>query len=233
MNKEKNFETYISIEKNKFKIFLFDKIKLKNLYKEEISFKDDYEIDVKKLNKFLDDNIFKIEKLINQFIQNVFLIIEHKKELEIDICIKKKNFNDVTNRKNLNQALVDIKDLFKDNNEDKFIMHMIINSYIINEKKYFTFIDESKSDYLCLDVKFITLQNKYLFKFHTIFEKYQISISQFISGKYIRQILDNKDFEISEMAHEIRNGYNSNEIIIVPKNTENKGFFEKFFQLFS
>ena len=82
MNKEKNFETYVFIEKNKFKIFLFDKIKLKNLYKEEISFKDDYEIDVKKLNKFLDDNIFKIEKLINQFIQNIYLILEHKKELE-------------------------------------------------------------------------------------------------------------------------------------------------------
>ena len=233
MNKEKNFETYVFIEKNKFKIFLFDKIKLKNLYKEEISFKDDYEIDIKKLNKFLDDNIFKIEKLINQFIQNIYLIIEHKKELEIDICIKKKNFNDVTNRKNLNQALVDIKDLFMDNNKNKFIMHMIINSYIIDENKYATFVDDTKSDYLCLDVKFITLHNRYLFEFHKIFEKYQISICQFMSVKYIRQFLDNKDTESSRMAHEISNGYNSNEIIIVPKSVENKGFFEKFFQLFS
>ena len=233
MNKEKNFETYIFIEKNKFKIFLFDKIKLKNLYKEEISFKDDYEIDIIKLNKFLDDNIFKIEKLINQFIQNISLIIEHKKELEIDICIKKKNFNDVTNRKNLNQALVDIKDLFMDNNKNIFIMHMIINGYIINENKYATFIDDIKSDYLCLDVRFITLHNKYLFEFHKILEKYQISINQFMSKRYVRQILNNKDIEISRMAHEISNGYNSNEIIIVPKNVENKGFFEKFFQLFS
>ena len=81
MNKEKNFETYVFIEKNNFKIFLCDKIKLKNLYKEEISFKDDYEIDIKSLNKFLDDNVFKIEKLIKQFIQNTYLILEHKKEL--------------------------------------------------------------------------------------------------------------------------------------------------------
>ena len=54
-----------------------------------------------------------------------------------------------------------------------------------------------------------------------------------MSVKYIRQFLDNKDTEISRMAHEISNGYNSNEIIIVPKSVENKGFFEKFFQLFS
>ena len=27
--------------------------------------------------------------------------------------------------------------------------------------------------------------------------------------------------------------YNKNEVILIPKNIENKGFFEKFFQLFS
>ena len=31
------------------------------------------------LKKFLDDNIFKIEKLIGKFIKNIFLIIEDEK----------------------------------------------------------------------------------------------------------------------------------------------------------
>ena len=35
------------------------------------------------------------------------------------------------------------------------------------------------------------------------------------------------------MANKLQNGYNHNEIILVPKNIGNKGFFEKFFQLFS
>jgi hypothetical protein len=35
------------------------------------------------------------------------------------------------------------------------------------------------------------------------------------------------------MASKLKNGLNKNEITLVSKNTENKGFFEKFFQLFS
>ena len=36
-------------------------------------------LDLNKLKKFLDDNIFKIEKLIGKFIKNIFLIIENEK----------------------------------------------------------------------------------------------------------------------------------------------------------
>ncbi len=35
------------------------------------------------------------------------------------------------------------------------------------------------------------------------------------------------------MIFKIKHGYNANEVLLVPKNDENKGFFEKFFQLFS
>jgi hypothetical protein len=35
------------------------------------------------------------------------------------------------------------------------------------------------------------------------------------------------------MASKLKNGLNKNEITLVSKNTENMGFFEKFFQLFS
>jgi hypothetical protein len=34
------------------------------------------------------------------------------------------------------------------------------------------------------------------------------------------------------MANKLKNGLNKNEITLVSKNPENKGFFEKFFQLF-
>ena len=54
-----------------------------------------------------------------------------------------------------------------------------------------------------------------------------------MSGNYVKNFLSEKDTEISLMAHKILKGYNSNEILIVPKTRLNKGFFEKFFQLFS
>ena len=40
------------------------------------------------------------------------------------------------------------------------------------------------------------------------------------------------EIDLSDLD-DVRNGCNENEVILVPKNIENKGFFEKFFQLFS
>ena len=54
------FETYLSISKNKFEIFLFDNKNLKNLYQNELKLESNI-LDLEKLSKFLDENIFKID----------------------------------------------------------------------------------------------------------------------------------------------------------------------------
>ena len=83
-----DFETFLYISKNKYQIFVYDKINLKNLYNEEI--KNDDEIELTNLSKFLDDNIYKIEKMIKNFISNIILIIEDDKVLDAGISLKKK-----------------------------------------------------------------------------------------------------------------------------------------------
>ena len=69
--------------------------------------------------------------------------------------------------------------------------------------------------------------------FDKILEKYQIKISRYLDGNYLKNFHKEDDMELSELAHKLINGYNDNEVNLVPKNIENKGFFEKFFQLFS
>ena len=64
-------------------------------------------------------------------------------------------------------------------------------------------------------------------------EKYQIKISRYMCGNYINFFFDNDYTETSLKAHRLINGQNVNEVTLVPKDIENKGFFEKFFQLFS
>ena len=61
MIEETDFETFLYISKNKYQIFVNDKKNLKNLYNKELKISDD-EIDLNSLSKFLDDNIYKIEK---------------------------------------------------------------------------------------------------------------------------------------------------------------------------
>jgi hypothetical protein len=94
-------------------------------------------------------------------------------------------------------------------------------------------MENLRSEYLNLDVKFISLPNELITKYNKVLERYQIKAKYFISGKYLKNFLDDQNKELSFIAHKILNGYNANEIIIVPKITENKGFFEKFFQLFN
>ena len=69
MIEEIDFETFLYISKNKYQIFVYDKNNLKNLYNEEI--KNDNEIELNILSKFLDDNIYKIEKMIKNFVRNI------------------------------------------------------------------------------------------------------------------------------------------------------------------
>ena len=233
MIKQTNFETYLYISKNTFNIFVYEKINRKNLYNEKLEVDEQFNFqDLNNLSKFLDDNIFKIEKLIGIFIKNIILIIESDEISFVDVGIKKKRYDSLVGNKNLEKTLVELKDLFKESYKDQHIMHMVIVNYFINGKKYFTFVNDLDVNELCLEVSFRSISNNLVSILDKILEKYQIKVNQYMDGKYISSFFD-ENFKLPDMADKIRNGYNENEIIIVPKNVRNIGFFEKFFQFFS
>ena len=233
MIEDLDFETYLYISKDKFQIFVLNKKKLKNLYSQEL--KIDHQFDFKDLNillNFLDKNIYKIEKLIGNFIKNIILIVENEKNLKIDMGIKK-SYETSLKQKSFSSNLTELKDLFKKNYQDQTIMHMCIINYIIDGKRYSSFDTKLINDYFCIEVSFIAIDNKLVFALDNVLEKYQIKIKQYMCGNYINNFIGDTGDEISIIANKLRNGLNINEITIVPKHKENKGFFEKFFQLFS
>ena len=234
MAEELEFETYLYLSKDKFKIFVFDKKKLTNLFNEELTVYNKFNFqDLNNLSKFLDENIYKIEKLVNNFIKNIILIIDNNKNLQVNISVKKKNYEAPMNQKYLASSLTEIKDLFKENYQDQTIMHMVVLNYIINGKNYSSFVADLDADHLCLEVNFISISNDLVFLFDKLLGKYQISVSQYLCGNYIKNFFRDDKTEFSKKAYRLKNGINDNEVILVPKNVENKGFFEKFFQLFS
>ena len=151
----------------------------------------------------------------------------------MNISIKKKNYDNVVNKKNLENSLIELKDLFKENYKEYSIMHMIIINYIINGKNYSSFENNLTSNSLCIEANFVPISNDITLKFDKLLEKYQIKISQYLCGNYIKNFFTENENEISFKANKLKNGLNDNEVILIPKNIENKGFFEKFFQLFS
>ena len=231
MIENSDFETFLYISKNKYQIFVYDKNNLKNLYSEEIGYSD--EIELNTLSKFLDDNIYKIEKKIKNFIRSIILIIEDDKILEIGISLKKKNYEKSENQKQLENSLVEVKDIFKENYQDLLIMHMVIvekeNNFLLNNAN-------NNDDYLFLEVNFISIPNKFTFYFDKLLENHQINIKRYMSGDYIKSFFDiesKESMELFVMANKLNDGLNKNEVQLISKNQENRGFFEKFFQLFS
>ena len=65
-----------------------------------------------------------------------------------------------------------------------------------------------------------------------ILKKYQISINNILNAEYVEGFLDNKDQDIFKLSTKIIDGFNENEVSIVPKMTNNIGFFERFFNFF-
>ena len=190
MIEEIDFEIYLSVSKKKYTIYLFDKKNFKNLYKENalIKYNSNF-IDLKNLSKFLDDNIYKIEKLSGKFIKNIFLIIDSSLNSYVNIGIKKKNDIALINPKKLENSLIEVKDLFKENHQEQTIMHMIIDNYLINGKKYSFFVNSPGSDHLCLEVSIISISNHLIIEFDKILEKYQIKISQYLDEDYVNFFL--------------------------------------------
>ena len=234
MNKELEFETYLSISLNKFEIYLFDTINQTNLYKEEKILKNrTSSIDYNNLKIFLDDNIFKIEKLTGKFIKDIFLILENEKIFNLVIGIKKKNYNNFINQEYLQNSLIEAKDLFKENYQNEKIMHMIINKYLINDKKFSSIQNKLESDHLGLEIEFKSISINFIYDINKILENYHIKIIKYVDGNYVKTFFKYSNIDVSEMAHKILKGFNENEVMVVPKNIKKLAFFEKFFQLFS
>jgi hypothetical protein len=230
MIEDLDFETFLYISNNKYQIFVYDKINYKNLYNKEIKIGN--EIELNNLPKFLDENIYKIEKKINTFIKNIILIIEDDKILDVAISVKKKKNEKRILQKYLENSLVEVKNIFRENYQNQIIMHMIVVNDDENEKN-FLLNNNHNDDYLFLEVNFISITNNFTFYFDKLLESHQIKISRYMSCKYIKSYISEDSMELSMMANKLNNGFNKNEVQLISKNVENIGFFEKFFQLFS
>ncbi len=233
MIEELDIETYLYISSNIFRISLFDKKNFKNLYKKEIKFDHSNLANLNNLDKFLADNIFKIEKLSGNFIKNIFLILENGQIKDLNFGIKKKNYEKNIDKKFVENILKDANDLFRENYQNCKIIHILISRYLVNETYHLKFNDRFEGDYLGIELQFKYISSEFISKINKVLGKYQIDLAGCLDGKYIKNYFSNEKIEYSEMIYKIQTGLNDNEVKLISKNLRKKGLFEKFFQLFS
>ena len=236
MIENSDFINFFFIKKDSFLIASFLKSDLTCLYKNELILdKNEVDFEKKKIKKFIDNNIYKIEKYIKQFVKNINLVVYDEKFLTIDASIKKNipgEFNFEKERLNL---LSKIKNEIELNYNELSIIHLLVNNYLvddidINFKKNEDIIISKN---FSIETKFILLPLKNIFEYRKIFANYQISVNKIISGQYLKDLSTLEQVNELEMALKIFLGDNSKEVILLSKSVENRGFFEKFFHLFS
>ena len=160
------------------------------------------------------------------------MIIDNKNNLVIKLGNKKKIENKL-NKENLKNTIIKLKNLINENYKNQSIMHILINNKLIYNDNEISLIENEDTTPQYLEVSFITLSNNLIINLNKILQGYQIKISKFIDGKYVNDYFKDDELELSLATHKLINGFNVNEVIIVPKNTKNQGLFEKFFNIFS
>ena len=234
MNEELKFETYLFIDSKKLVICVIEKKTFKILFKEEKLLNDHSEnSNLKKLDNFLAKNIFKIEKILKNFVKDIYIILDNKEFFPIEISIKKDHNGNSISQENLINPLNVLKNLCQFSFKDKKIIHMLIENYQIDGKDYSFLPENLKCKNFSLDIKFICLSKNLIEHYESILKKYHILVNQILNAEYIEQFQDQQNPNIYTTASRIISGYNNNEISLVNKTLKRKGFFEKFFDLFS
>ena len=112
---------------------------LKRIFQRLLEIKENStELKFSKLDEFLDSNIFKIEKKLNSFIKDIYVILDSKEFHSIKLSIKKDNNGNSINSDTLIHPLNDLKNLCQSNLQNKKIIHFLIEKYVIDNKSYTT-----------------------------------------------------------------------------------------------
>jgi hypothetical protein len=234
MENNTDFKTCLFLTSHKLAIGVYEKQSLKKVYyKESLNDQSIDYIEHKFLINFLNKNIFEIEKNLKDFVEHINLIVESKEFLTINISIKKNNYGEIITRDQLNHLLNEAKSLCKKTIGDRKVAHMVIDNYLIDGKNYPSFPNNVKCNLFSLDLRFICLENKYIQNLENILKSYQISINRILNFNYIENFYKDEQEDPFSSSVKIIEGFNENEVLIVPKFIKNKGFFERFFNFFS
>ena len=116
-----------------------------------------HNFDFEKIDKFFNENIFKIERNLDSFIQKINIAVFSEDIFKVKISVKKNNHNKIINNSSLIYLLNEAKDDCKESIKDKRIIHILIDNYLIDNKFYQELPNNLKCKNFSLDLSFICL----------------------------------------------------------------------------
>ena len=234
MIREADLQTYLYLNNTQYIIYVTDNKTNEKIYSEKLAIEENStEFKFRKMDEFLDSNILKIEKKLDSFIKDIYVILDSKEFHSIKLSIKKDNNGNLINSEALIHPLSDLKNLCQSNLQNEKVIHFLIEKYVIDNKFYSSLPENVKCNIFSLDTEFICLSKNLIENIEKILKKYHISINQILSAGYLEKFKDNTDNTIFSTASRIIAGHNSNEVLLTGKINKKQGFFERFFNFFN
>ena len=234
---DKNFDIYLEFQYSKLNLAAFDKMSDKleynkeQLYKSYLSNKED--INFNELKKLVEENIHQMEKSIDEFVKDIYLIIETPETMTIKISVLKYNEGKRLIREDVMYLVQDAKQQILKSNSNIEVIHIIVEKYILDNFDYNFLPLEKECKKFSIDIMFVCFPKDLLINFEKFFSKQQISINKFICFNYLKKFNSNNITKNScILGREIVNGINKQEVVSIPREPKRKGFFEKLFHFF-
>ena len=113
MDDNLKYETYLLVGEKKIIISVITE-KNDKIYEEKVNLDNNkIEQSLNKVDEVLNDNIFKIEKKIKDFVKKIFVIIDTQDPFNLHVSIKEKNYENKVNQESLNYLLYEAKESCK------------------------------------------------------------------------------------------------------------------------
>ena len=234
MENDSDFEVFLFFSPEKLILSVNRKTDFKLIFKDELFFENNSNyLNFDKLTFFLNENIFKVEKILGSFIEKINIIVETKDFLNLQISIKKYDYNENINSNVILYLIKSARSQCEKTIKNRKIIHILIDNYYIDDTHFAKLPLNQKCKNFSLDISFICLPDELIKQIVKTLKKFQISINKILSATYIDKFANDGDTNFFKTASKIIGGYNENEIKLINKTLKNKGFFEKFFDLFN
>ena len=117
-------------------------------------------------------------------------------------------------------------------NQNLLLIHFLVDLINIDGKIVDTIENQFVKKFVCVDLRFICINQNTVDRFKNLFKKKQIFLEKMFSAEYLKEFMT-KNENIINSIDKIESGINKLEVSLVPKKSNKKGFFETFFDYFS
>ncbi len=218
---DQRFFSIFDLGSSKIRIGVFDDALPNSKVCKEILYQSDLLGDKNKFDtkkNSISELILSIEKETDQHLKSSSVMVDNKSIFSVDLSLKKKldkiSVNEILEKNLIQEA----KTLIEKNYSNFKIIHILINEYTIDGKKFNEIPNEKKIDELVIEFKFILIPDYIINDLREIFRANQISISNIFVSSYIKSLDYINNFNNYDIKVFIDIGFDKTAFIIFKKN---------------